>query len=83
MGRSPPQPALASSRTGRSRCPSCICPVGSIPRELARIGFYQSGSSIVNVVLVHIVGCSGVPVPGVLGQPVHVGPLPIDHIADG
>ena len=50
---------------------------------LARIKFYQSGSSIVNKVLVHIVGCSGGPVLGGHDQLVHVDPLLLDHVADG
>ena len=49
----------------------------------ARFRLYQSGSSIVGVVLGRIVGCSGGHVPGVHGQPVHVGPLPLDPLADG
>ena len=63
------------------RCSSC--PVSSFPRERAHIRLFQSGSSIVGLVLVRIVGCSGGHMPDVNGQHVHVGPLPLDPVADG
>ena len=83
IGCPPSRLALAGTCAGWSRCPSCRCPVGSVPRVLARIEFYQSGSSIVNNVLVHIVCFSVSLVLGVHDQLVHVDPLLLDHSADG
>ena len=57
--------------------------MGSVPRALAHIGLCQSVSSILNIFLVHIFGCSGGPVLGGHGQLVHVDPLLQDHVADG
>ena len=83
LGRPPSQLAFAGTCGGRSRCPSRSCPVGSVPCALAHIGLCQSGSCILNIFIVHIVGCSGGPVIDGHGQLVYVDSLFQDLVADG